>query len=1710
MAIIPVDDFLSTGPKPQAPKPKAGSDVQADYDNLLAGFPGAQVTSRTRSPERNRRVGGVANSQHLTGTAMDVVIGGADRQRLAKEGRARGYEVIDEGDHLHFELPPGGKKQRAASPNTPENVAAMAADLDRTIQELNGQPADTEQASGIISVDDFLGGGGGVATPAPKPTAPANKSTQIEAFRAQPDDHMNFPAYVGRSLSRTFEDNPETGMFDRLWNRLGTELGHYGPDDVRYSPSINTVGADPYAMENKVIRNKITEQEDAQREYDEHIPGFLNSLKSPLDLIYGESLPADISEAARRLPERSAQAVMNARKIAMQEQIVANPDSYPAVSVAEAKKAIAARKAKQDPTVAGAWNEFKKAAMTNPASMAGEFVNAFVADPELIFIPLGSGAKTLSSLKAAQGTGRVAKALRAAEAVGDPAVLGGATNAVMTEAENARAGRNTSSAELAFSTTIGAGIGGLFGTIFAKAATAKASIRAGKLTGDDVTNALRDAAAEDVVVEDLVNSLGPDEYSPIIYGPDGRPMPADVKTRIEHALGIEHLSPAERNRWHKNRQDELRKTFGDQWSEADYLKFKADERILRASQLAEEAGGRQARSAAEALRQEEVEAAYGLAASERAARMEAEYTAALKQRDEIVAQRENVTAHQQALEEHRLRAATARLDQEEIIAAAFEGDAAVEAAAVRALQRDQKLARPRKQRGEIDRKLLVYGATAAFFGLGAAAQVDEEDQLKAGLVFGLGGLTLAGLVSGKGIRGTVLGKLRQAGAISADGDIFALVKAGKMRFGREAGEIREREATVIARAKQGDQAAFKELYDENFKRVTRYMRQFARVTGEDAEDLAQEAMIKAFKNLDSFDGNSQFYTWLHKIAENHGKNAIKATQAQKEGGKFKFTSMYGDAASVGESARAGHIAEGEAPAVKGFVEAADHPDAFSSNQLDTPEARLEAEQTRQRWTQILKDLPEEQREAFILNRFEQYTAEEISQLTGTPLSTVLMRIKTARDTIITRAEKAFLAKKVAPAEPEVKRGRGRPRKQAGFVDQKLLVVGAVATLGAAAGAYLDRENRKLGAIWGAGWALGGLYVGSRTHPKGGTVAGKLVEHADYLTGITSTRIMNISKALWRRAIEHERVVLRDTHKYLTSVEPFLVRLSKQEKDIRDVLARAILTGKSEVTNRILAKLGDQELIANWKQVRSTLDSLGDQLVTLKRFSKKQLEYFPRIVKDVDGLLKALGQERGNFLDEALKAAEQKSISARGTGLTDLEKSLIINKVLREDAWKSQQPGFAKNRGVEEITPELQQFYATPAEALHSYIRAAVDDIERAKFFGEHLKVIPKGGSEYTNIDASIGELVNSMQNRKELTSDQAIEVAGMLRSRFLNGEKVPNFIMQGAKDLAYAGLLGNPVSAVTQLADSLIQAYTQDIRSATSAVVRRLTGNSIVRMRDFGLADTIGAEFVSTTKSRKFLEGAFKWGLFQWVDEFGKDVSLNAAILRAARQAKTEGGVAVLTKKWGKALGPKEMQQLVNDLQKGEPTDLVNSIAFAELSRTQPITRLELPQAYLDNPNGRVLYMFKTFMLKQIDVVRRDAYNEIKAGNVAKGIKNLTEFGIVLGVSGTATATIKDWILGRDVGFDKSDIAWNAAKTFALSQYTVDQAMGVDKREAAERRARGEKIYAQPAAPAQAAVSIILPPAKMFDEIARRDPKAWRYIPIVGPFIYEQVKGKKK
>jgi RNA polymerase sigma-70 factor, ECF subfamily len=180
--------------------------------------------------------------------------------------------------------------------------------------------------------------------------------------------------------------------------------------------------------------------------------------------------------------------------------------------------------------------------------------------------------------------------------------------------------------------------------------------------------------------------------------------------------------------------------------------------------------------------------------------------------------------------------------------------------------------------------------------------------------------------------------------------------------------VEDSDAKLVEMVQRGDRAAFDVLvlkYQHKvLKLVTRYVRDPV-----EAEDIAQEAFIKAYRALPSFRGDSAFYTWLYRIAANTAKNVLVSSRRRL---------------------------------VDYDLDLQD-PDDYAAQVLlkdsDTPEGMLLTDEIRQTVTEAMQQLPDDLREAITLRELEGLSYEEIAEVMECPVGTVRSRIFRAREAI---------------------------------------------------------------------------------------------------------------------------------------------------------------------------------------------------------------------------------------------------------------------------------------------------------------------------------------------------------------------------------------------------------------------------------------------------------------------------------------------------------------------------------------------------------------------------------------------------------------------------------------------------------------------------------------------------------------------------------------
>jgi len=162
------------------------------------------------------------------------------------------------------------------------------------------------------------------------------------------------------------------------------------------------------------------------------------------------------------------------------------------------------------------------------------------------------------------------------------------------------------------------------------------------------------------------------------------------------------------------------------------------------------------------------------------------------------------------------------------------------------------------------------------------------------------------------------------------------------------------EAELIARARAGDAAAERELYEAHVDRVYRLVYRFAG-DADLARDFTQDTFIRAFERLRDFRGESQFATWLHAIAVSVALNGLRDVKRRRE--------------------RETDLEEGH--------------DVAGTGREAEPDLK-------RRLRAAIDALPEGYRTVFVMHDVEGYTHEEIGDVLGVEAGTSKAQLSRAR------------------------------------------------------------------------------------------------------------------------------------------------------------------------------------------------------------------------------------------------------------------------------------------------------------------------------------------------------------------------------------------------------------------------------------------------------------------------------------------------------------------------------------------------------------------------------------------------------------------------------------------------------------------------------------------------------------------------------------------
>jgi len=187
----------------------------------------------------------------------------------------------------------------------------------------------------------------------------------------------------------------------------------------------------------------------------------------------------------------------------------------------------------------------------------------------------------------------------------------------------------------------------------------------------------------------------------------------------------------------------------------------------------------------------------------------------------------------------------------------------------------------------------------------------------------------------------------------------------------------ESDLSLVRRVQRGDKGAFDALVLKYQHKLVKLVMRYVRNPAE-AEDIAQEAFIKAYRALPQFRGDSAFYTWLYRIAINTAKNAV----VSRERSPVEYDL---DRSNTDES----YDMQGR------------------MKDSETPEGLVLTDEIRSTVNAAIDALPEDLRTAIVLRELEGLSYEEIAAAMACPVGTVRSRIFRAREAIDRRLREVF-------------------------------------------------------------------------------------------------------------------------------------------------------------------------------------------------------------------------------------------------------------------------------------------------------------------------------------------------------------------------------------------------------------------------------------------------------------------------------------------------------------------------------------------------------------------------------------------------------------------------------------------------------------------------------------------------------------------------------
>ena len=451
------------------------------------------------------------------------------------------------------------------------------------------------------------------------------------------------------------------------------------------------------------------------------------------------------------------------------------------------------------------------------------------------------------------------------------------------------------------------------------------------------------------------------------------------------------------------------------------------------------------------------------------------------------------------------------------------------------------------------------------------------------------------------------------------------------------------------------------------------------------------------------------------------------------------------------------------------------------------------------------------------------------------------------------------------------------------------------------------------------------------------------------------------------------------------------------------------------------------------------------------------DYFPRVVKDLEGLINSYGQKSKRTFELLVREENERRSALKDKDgndaslpeMNDTERARFFQDFLqnkfRVDINGARLPGNVKVRDIQLIPEDKLKFYDDPGIAFGKYTANMNRAIESFKVVGDTRK--GKG-----SLQGELGKLTEELFSAGQIDNADADTVKS-LTELITTQFQAENEILKSLGTLTYMATLINPGPVLVQIMDLYKVALYRGLGGVVSGVYRTVTGNRRFDLEDdLSISKTqLSAEFQDASVLQKALDfGLSRLVPFRQMDTAMKHASIEAAYDDFLKKAKSPVG----SKKYNQLLseltitmGRKDALETIEELKlnKAMESSLVKEALLAELLQRQPLTYLQVPEGYQTDPSKRLFYKLSTFMLLDLNYNRQEFMNDL--GGPGKtlqqrtaALRRLTYMATLLTMFGLPSDLLDDWISGKDT-YIPEHVMNNMLGMFGLSKYTTTRAL---------------------------------------------------------------------